>query len=156
MLFLYTDYSKFDESQVMFNNDAVFNAHTKKMNFDNEDYRLMQKYDGAQIKGDHDAFGKLIQTKYGATHIGNLSTGLKTLLNLRHIKNLAQRYIAVDITEAGENILPDIFKTAAETGVPVILRHADLPDFEEISITVDDTELITNNIQLARLIRAKE
>jgi len=125
------------------------------MDFCATDHMLMMKYDGARITGKNELHGWTVDTRYGGAYITNLSTGLKTLLNLRYIKEMPQ-YAAIDITEAGENILIDIFEHAVTQDVPVILRHADLPEFSGKKILVDDQTIATSKLELASLIRAKE
>jgi len=141
MLRLYTDGSKFSDEEVLYNNDAVFTAYTSEMDFCCVDREFMLKYDGAQVIGKNALFGLLVKTRYDGTYIANLSTGLKTLLNLRHMKEMPQ-YVTIDITEAGENILLDIFEQVANLDIPVILRHANIPYFKGISILVDDEEIM--------------
>ena len=83
MLKLYTDRTSFKNSEVLYDNDAVFEVHTSRMQLSEADKEFMMKYDVAKIIGNNERFGLPIQTRYGVTHIGNLSTSLKTLLNLR-------------------------------------------------------------------------
>ena len=155
MLKLYTDDSKFDIDKILYSNDAVFDAHTCWMNLDKSDQDLMQKYDKASIIDDNKMFGASIQTPYGITRVTELSTGLKTLLNLRHMKKMSQ-YVAIDVTEAGENVLLDIFEEAVKSGISVILRHTDIPDFRPLSIMVDDIEVVNDVDRLKQIMWLKE
>jgi len=150
MLKLYTDRSKFDKRRVLFNNDAVFNAYTHKKKFDKIDHALMLKYDGAVIVGKND-IATPVTTKYGFTDITKLSTGLKTLLNLRNMNALTQ-YDVIDITEAGKNVISDIFSYAEQMNIPVILSHADLPKLDGQSILVNDAKEVTEELELFQLI----
>jgi len=124
------------------------------MDFNKDDRDLMWKYDRAVIIGENKIHGPSIETPYGIAHIGYLSTGLKTLLNLRHIKSMPQ-YVAIDITEAGENIILNIFKEAIALDVPIILGHTDIPDFSPISILVDDNKIVNRVSQLEKTIWSK-
>jgi len=155
MLNLYTDRSRHNPNEILYNNDAVFEAYTSRLALSEEDHALMQKYDGAVVTGQNAMLGAPIRTRYGDANISNLSTGLKTLLNLRHMPSLA-KYKVIDITEAGGNILLDIFEQATEMGIPVILRHADLPEFEGRRIMVDNKDVVDSKLDLTCLIRTGE
>ena len=154
MLKLYTDRSSFKNSEILYNNDAVFEVHTSRLQLCEVDKEFMAKYDGAEIIGENERLGIPVQTRYGVTHINNLSTGLKTLLNLRHMKTLPQ-YKAIDITEAGENVLLDIFEQAAESGIPVILGHTYIPKFTHLQIQVDDGDVVADESSLQQIIWTK-
>jgi len=154
MLKLYTDRASFKNNEILYDNDAVFEVHTSRLQLDEADKELMMKYDDAQIIGENERLGIPVQTRYGVTHINNLSTGLKTLLNLRHMKTLPQ-YKAIDITEAGENVLLDIFEHATELGVPVILGHTYIPKFTHLQVQVDDGEVVADESSLQQIIWTK-
>ena len=150
MLILYTDRSKFDKRRVLFNNDAVFDVYTHKKLFDDTDRAFMLKYDGAEIVGDNDITAP-VTTKYGFTDITKLSTGLKTLLNLRNMPAMTQ-YDAIDVTEAGKNVISDIFYYAEKMDIPVILCHADLPKLSGQRVLVDGVKEVSEELELHRLI----
>ena len=154
MLRLYTCTNRFKTEEVLYGNDAVFDAFVSDKVFDALDCEFMMKYDGAKIIGDHKVHGRIVTTRYGNTLLTNISTGLKTLLNLRHMKDLPQ-YRIIDITEAGSNMLLDIFKEAMKINIPVILRHSSLPEFSNLPVLVDDSKLITTNLSLAAEIRVR-
>ena len=160
MLKLYTNKSKFGIDKVLYGNDGIFSDYIKSVDFNADEKYLerdfMLKYDGAVILGNNAMFGPLMQTKYGVTHITNLSTGLKTLLNLMNFKEIELPYQAVDVTECGENILLDIFLQAERLDVPVILEHSQLPAFNGLQIMVDEAEIVSTKTQLAQIIRMKE
>jgi len=154
MLRLYTDRTSFKNSEILYDNDAVFEVHTSRLQLSEADKEFMMKYDDAQIIGENERIGIPVQTRYGITHINNLSTGLKTLLNLRHMKTLPQ-YKAIDITEAGENVLLDIFEQAAALDVPVILGHTYIPKFTHLQIQVDDVDVVADESSLQQIIWTK-
>lgn len=151
MLKLYTDKKSFKSTEILSDNDAVFEVYTSRSQIDAVDKEYMMKYDGARIIGENERFGLPIQTRYGITHISNLSTSLKTLLNLRHMQEMPQ-YKAIDVTSAGENVLIDIFKSAMELNVPIILGHTDIPVFTPIQIQVDNGEVVTDASRLQEII----
>jgi len=155
MLKLYTNRLLFKNTEILCDNDAVFEVHTGRSQLDDIDKEMMMKYDGAIVIGENELFGITVQTRYGITHINNLSTGLKTLLNLRHMRALSQ-YKAIDITEAGENVLLDIFKQAMKLDIPVILGHTDIPKFSTIQVLVDDKEIATDASHLQQIMWSKE
>jgi hypothetical protein len=154
MLRLYTDRASFKNSEILYDNDAVFEVHTSRLKLSETDKEFMMKYDEAKIIGENERLGIPVQTRYGVTHINNLSTGLKTLLNLRHMRTLPQ-YKAIDITEAGENVLLDIFEQATALDVPVILGHTFIPKFKHLQIQVDDGEIVTDESSLQQIIWTK-
>jgi len=151
VLKLYTDKKSFKSTEILSDNDAVFEVYTSRSQIDAVDKEYMMKYDGARIIGENERFGLPIQTRYGITHISNLSTSLKTLLNLRHMQEMPQ-YKAIDVTSAGENVLIDIFKSAMELNVPIILGHTDIPVFTPIQIQVDNGEVVTDASRLQEII----
>jgi len=154
MLKLYTDRSSFKNSEILYDNDAVFEVHTSRLQLCEADKDFMMKYDGAKIIGENERLGIPVQTRYGVTHVNNRSTGLKTLLNLRHMKTLPQ-YKAIDITEAGENVLLDIFEQATALGIPVILGHTYIPKFTHLQIQVDDEYVVADESSLQQIIWTK-
>ena len=154
MLKLYTDRTSFKNSEILYDNDAVFEVHTSRLQLCEVDKELMMKYDGARIIGENERFGLPIQTRYGITHISNLSTSLKTLLNLRHMKAMPQ-YKAIDITTAGGNVLMDIFENAIRLNIPVILGHTNIPEFAPMQILVDNAEVVMSVSQLQETIWSK-
>ena len=154
MLKLYTDRSSFKNSEILYDNDAVFEVHTSRMQLNEIDKEFMMKYDGVKIVGENERLGLPIQTRYGITHISNLSTSLKTLLNLRHMQAMPQ-YKAIDVTSAGRNVLVDIFECAMELNVPIIFGHTDIPVFTPIQIQVDNGEVVTNVSRLQEIIWSK-
>jgi len=150
MLKLYTDKSKFAPDDILEWNDGVFSKFTKSLDFTDTDKEFMWKYDGAKLTGGNNTmYGPLVQTRYGDAFAVNLSTGLKTLLNLLHMKEMSQPYKAIDITECGENILLDVFAKAVEMEIPVILQHAQLPVFDNFSVLVDEDKIVTNDMELS-------
>jgi len=151
MLSLYTTQNFFDENDIIGNNDIFFDFHTQYL-VSSDDEEL--KYDGAVILGKSED-SILIKTKFGNdnAYMTNLSTGVKTLLNLKYLRddNIAQHIKgkkAVDITDCGSNVLLDVFRLAMEKGMPVILRHTSLPEFNDISINVNNKKVVTNDSEL--------
>jgi hypothetical protein len=62
------------------------------------------------------------------------------------------QYKAIDVTSTGENVLIDIFKSAMELNVTVILGHTDIPEFAPVQILVDDDEVVTSASRLQEII----
>ena len=65
------------------------------------------------------------------------------------------QYKAIDATSAGGNVLPDIFESAAELNVPIILGHTDIPAFTPIQMQVDNREVVTDVSRLQEIIWSK-
>lgn len=99
----------------IFENDGEFISTLKDSDFLRDNAQLLWKYDRAKIT---DYSTMMMQTPYGSTFVDNLSTGLKTLLNIKYWLYVKKKTsFVVNITECGENVLEDIFKVVDNTGV---------------------------------------
>jgi len=67
------------------------------------------------------------------------------------MKTLPQ-YKAIDITEAGENVLLDIFEQTTALGFPVILGHTYIPQFTHLQIQVDDGDVVADESSLQQIV----
>lgn len=76
MIYIYTD--KKNCSGWIMQNDWYFNLYTSSREFTDEDRAVVWQIDHAKLSGD-----KRIETKYGTGTVRNLSSGCKTLLNVR-------------------------------------------------------------------------
>jgi len=149
MLRLYTNYDKFDEQKVLRFNDAFFDEKVRDGPFDKTATDYMAYYDEAFII-DYDTDPIKVKTKFGrSTDITNLSTGLKTLLNILYMKQHSNGYEAVEVTECGSNILMDIFREARDAKIPLVLKHLSFPQFKDFAVRVDDKKLVTNKSELS-------
>lgn len=125
MVQLYTDakYLPNKDSTVVTLNDAEFNAHIGAKELDEEDRRLMKEIEGLEIINEYDG---LCNGRYGCVALEHISTGLKTLLNIRSYIKQGRTDIVVDVTEAGPNVLEYIFDTVENTDFKIILKHCNV------------------------------
>ena len=146
MLKLYTTLDYFKDNEIIKVNDDVFYWNYKSYVFSKQAKEYIRKYDG-KLEAALIADGaRTMISKYGdEILLTELSTGLKTLLNLMHAKPPIK---AVDVTECGENILLDIFHEAAEREISIVLRHTELPEFSHISVSVNDKKVASDDTTL--------
>ena len=76
MIYIYTE--KKDSNDWILLNDLYFNLNTSNEEMSQYEINLIQKVDEAKLTPD-----KHIETKYGLGTIRNLSSGCKTLLNIK-------------------------------------------------------------------------
>jgi hypothetical protein len=109
----------------------------------------MEKIDG--VKELDYKTGSII-TPFGATSIGNLSTGCHTALNILSISN-RKKPLGVDITLCGANALNVIFELFQDKfEVSMILRHWDLTGCNNGEFLINNTERAGSFIKLAALL----
>lgn len=97
MIYVYTN--KKDSADWIMQNDLFFNLYTGNEVFTEEDAEIIWQIDQAKVMPD-----KRIETKYGLGTIRNLSTGCKTILNVK--KNPGK---VVNSDECGANVLDILF-----------------------------------------------
>lgn len=97
MIYVYTN--REDTKDWIMQNDLFFNLYTGNDVFSEEDAEVIWQIDRAKLTKD-----KHIETKYGLGTIRNLSTGCKTILNVR--KNPGK---VVNSDECGVNVLDRLF-----------------------------------------------
>jgi len=57
MLKLYTDRTSFKNPEILYDNDAVFEVHTSRLQLSETDKEFMMKYDEAKIIGESERLG---------------------------------------------------------------------------------------------------
>jgi len=121
--------TKIPEKNVILFNDAFFNTEISARILDSADRYYMKEIDGAIILDDE---MDTIQTRLGTTSLNNLSTGLKTLLNIRFLLKHPEQYknYSVSITECGSNAINYVLDVADNQPVVLILRHSDLKEIK--------------------------
>lgn len=124
MIDIYTE--KKASSDWILKNDLYFNLNTSNEEMTEADKNLILQADNAILTSD-----KHIETKYGLGTIRNLSSGCKTLLN---IKKHPDKVVCVE--ECGPNVLKMIFQ------MDNIKIYMSRPSFVEIP---DKTELRFND-----------
>ena len=105
MIKVYTDKALGGKKLITFN-DAHFEQNINPSYLDETCRKLMKSIDGAEIL---DEKTWQIETKLGLGNILDLSTGLKTLINIYNLRKTGERGV-VDAREVGENLVPTMLK----------------------------------------------
>lgn len=113
---------------------ARFNLEVRPCDIDAVGRDYMKKIDGAEIIDEN--LGT-IKTPLGITSMWNLSSGLKTLLYVRKLIQEGNTDKPVFVGSAGENALELIFKEADNTGLPMVIRHAHVPDSYGMTFSIN-------------------
>lgn len=139
MIQLYSDKEYLTDKgiKVVKNNDVEFDIHVAPKDLDAEDRRLMKEVEGIEILDDNTG---LCRGRYGVLDLENISTGLKTLLNIRYYLKKGHTDITVDVTNAGQNVLQFIFDSIDNTNLKVILRHCNILNLPNHDILLNDSE----------------
>ena len=112
-----------DNIKWVVSNDILFNSSISINDLTEKDFQLMDKIEGVKL---YDKKTGALQSKTGIISLTQISTGLKTLLNIRHIKRKNIKDVGVNITEAGSNVLDYIFEEVSDGSIPVLLKHWDV------------------------------
>ena len=67
--------------------------------------------------------GTYIKAKYGSTHLSNISTGLKTYLNMSYLQK-KQFKAEISLIEAGPNVIDYIFRDVDEEYIRLIVTNS--------------------------------
>lgn len=117
---IYTRKSEAPNIPYIESNDLTFSRIEQNAAFLKKHKEIIKALDGATIV--NPTAGK-IETPYGVTDIGSLSTGLKTLLNILYcLEHTAQPYL-ININECGENVLKYVFPVVAGTNIALFVEH---------------------------------
>ncbi|MBQ8627385.1 MAG: hypothetical protein IJ419_14675 [Agathobacter sp.] len=152
MIKLYSDF-KFapnDIEWIRFN-DAFFNSKITASKLTDKDLSMMYEIEGLTLLSKED---NLFKSKTGIIPITNISTSLKTLLNIRWLKrqsNLTVKY-GVDITECGSNVLDYVFDEITDGSIPVVLRHWDVLGLKNRYIEINGTVRVKSMNKLYNLL----
>lgn len=107
-------------------NDAFFDANIAVKKLNKRDKELMYEIEGIKtLDNNSDA----VMSRTGIITINEISTGLKTLLNIRFLKRNIERVnkpFGVNITECGKNVLDYVFEEVKGGSMFVLLRHFDV------------------------------
>lgn len=139
MIRLYTDKEKCSTVKWIQNIDPYFDNHFTASKLSQSDLNIMKKLEGVELV---DKKASLFKSKDGVFPLYFISTGLKTLLIVRHLKRNKKEGIGVDITECGPNILDSLFEEITDGSIPVILRHTDIFDLKDRVVSVNDTSSV--------------
>lgn len=100
MVTVYTDIALIEGREVILFNDEYFFLHSGGYNLESEEaMKVISVIDHAKPL----AYGK-IETPFGITNVGNLSSGCKTYLNA-----LFNPDAVVSLNECGQNVLPFMY-----------------------------------------------
>lgn len=137
MIRLYTDL-KFapDNIDWIRYNDIFFNSKISAGKLTDKDLSLMNEIEGLILVSKKDS---LFKSRTGIILITNISTSLKTLLNIRWLKRQKniKKVIGVDITECGSNVLDYVFEEVSDGSIPVLLKHWDVLELKDRYIEVN-------------------
>lgn len=115
-----------DKQGYIVSNDAFFNAHARHYSYDVAARQVMERIDGVTAVDD-----EFVRTRRGAASVYDLSTGLKTFLNLHHLLQTQQEqsyYVSLD--ECGDNVKREILQLVAHTDAKMFMSGIDLPPFD--------------------------
>lgn len=139
MIQLYTSKEKSSNIKWIQNIDPYFDNHFTANKLSQSDLNIMKKLEGIELI---DKKVSLFRSKDGILPLNYISTGLKTLLIVRHLKKDKTQNIGVDVTECGPNILDVLFEEVTDGSVPIILRHTDIFELKDRVISVNNTQPI--------------
>lgn len=151
MIKLYTNTDKIrNYKNLIISNDIAFNMPNIIDYIDELCLDYMKVIDGISS---FDKNTGVIVTPYGSTTILNISTGLKTLLNMYIHKN--KENLAVNVTECGNNVMPYIFRLANDYNIAIVLGHLDIPYKIEYDVIINDSACVKAGEPLRPVIMAQ-
>lgn len=131
MIDIYTE--KINAKDWIFQNDLYFNLNTSNEEMSENEIKLIWQIDEAKMTPD-----KHIETKFGLGTIRNLSSGCKTLLN---IKKHPDKVVCVE--ECGPNVLKFIF---AMDNIKIYMSRPTLVDIpDDVEIRFNDSDIVTGS-----------
>lgn len=150
MIKLYTDikYAS-DNIEWIYSNDALFNSKINANQLNSKDLQLMNEIEGLTL---NDKTNSLFNSPTGMITIDNISTGLKTLLNIRWLKRQGLINYGVNITECGPNILDYVFEEVSDGSICVLLNHWDVLSCKDRYIEVNGTQRVKTMKNLFNLL----
>jgi len=107
----------------------------------------MAKVDGIEII-DEDKW--LVTTRLGTGDIRNVSTGLKTIINVYNMKKQKESG-TVDIREVGENLVPQLLFVANDSGIALYTGNHNFVGLidEQCQFLVDDVYEVNGTVALS-------
>lgn len=131
-------------------NDTYFDEYVELKEIKDDGVEYMQKIDNATIE---DVNTNSIKTPFGVTGKNDLSTGLKTVLNLIYMSK-HEKPNSLDITECGQNALDAIFEIQERFGnkIQVYLGHkrvAECDKGNDRKYCLNDGEILPSIIKLS-------
>ena len=128
-------------------NDKHFNTNVSTGYLDKVCRDLMAKVDGIEII-DEDKW--LVTTRLGTGDIRNVSTGLKTIINVYNMKKQKESG-TVDIREVGENLVPQLLFVANDSGIALYTGNHNFVGLidEQCQFLVDDVYEVNGTVALS-------
>lgn len=128
-------------------NDKEFNKNISSEYLDVYCRQLMKAVDDAEIL---DETLWTIKTKLGTGEIRNLSTGVKTLINIHNMKK-HRKSGTVDIREVGENLIPHLLNLVDDTEISIYTGKYNFVGLVEADYTfiIDNVYTEQGTIQLS-------
>lgn len=139
MIRIYTDRSLLDISKVIIDNEGFFVRKGVYFNLSAEQVQAIKRIDGAIFLNEKQT---TMQTPFGVTNIGNLSTGCKTVLNYLYLKQHPierEKVQAISLIECGANALNVLFDLVDDDMI-FLLEHRDgIHECTEHEFIINDT-----------------
>lgn len=138
--------------KVINRNDATFNRNVKPQTLDSTDLELLQRVEWVHnVKSNGACIGR-----FGPCTIWDISTGMKTLLNIRYILKNRIPNIIVNVTETGPNILECIFNIVDGTDVGLLLEHCDIAECSDHEYLLNERVYVGSTSKLLGILMHKE
>jgi hypothetical protein len=146
MIRIYTDKSLCPNMLITLN-DKHFNTNVSKEYLDEKCRALMKNVDGAVIL---DETQWTVKTRFGTGDIRNLSTGVKTLINIYNLIKQKQSG-TVDVREVGENLVPMLFNLARNSEISLFTGKCNIVGLVDESgdFLVDNTHMVSGTVNLS-------
>jgi len=140
MINIYTKYECIPKTKNFVKyNDAFFDAYINADCLDTQDKALLFDLEQVTVL---DAKTDLCQGNYGLMQLKDISTGLKTLINLRYIKKQQITDVCLNITECGKNYLEYVFDELNDSGISGVLQHCDILGLRDRCFWINDTQKV--------------
>jgi hypothetical protein len=150
MVKIYTSHELVNKDVILLNDAFFFKNFTAKM-IGEKGKNYMKLVDGAEII---DYCSGAIKTHFGVGNLDDLSTGVKTILNVLYIIDRKLDF-AVDVTECGANALECIFMEIDESEwvVPLVLRHTGLSGCSNRNFLINNVYSAETIVDLKHFVR---
>ena len=125
-------------SQLIEDNEALFQYRIldEGFSFTELELQAMREVDGiTSINGSH------IETKFGACNLSQISTGLKTILNIIYILQNNLR-CSVSLNETGPKALQFIFKNIDTSKIQLYLTHDETGNLDRYIFNLNNGEKV--------------
>lgn len=142
--------SKYTDLCTIYSNDNYFLQVIEDHEFIRNCAEYLMEIDEAKVV-DYNLLK--IETPFGICSIRELSTGLKTVMNVLYLKEKpVNQFYLVNIDECGENILPYLFDLVNNTNIALYLDHIPRNYPDEYTVYVNGTK-INNCIEFNNILR---